>query len=218
MYTPTHFEESRLPELHELMRRYPFASVIVQASGHLDANHVPLVLDPGHGPLGRLRGHIARANSMWRDIADGAEVLVLFHGPSSYISPSLYPSKQEHGKVVPTWNYGVVHARGKIAWVHDPQWLRLLVENLTDQHEAEQAVPWRVSDAPNEYVKKMLAGIVGLEISIEKLRGQMKLSQNKSEADRAGVRCGLSQRADAGSLEIARLMSQADVLATQGKR
>ena len=144
MYTPTHFEESRLQELHEFMRKHPFASIVVQASGHLDANHVPLFLDPGHGPFGRLRGHIARANSMWRDVEAGAEVLVLFHGPNSYISPNFYPSKQEHGKVVPTWNYGVVHARGRIAWLHDPQWLGLLVKDLTEQHEAEQAEPWRV--------------------------------------------------------------------------
>ena len=210
MYTPTHFEESRLQELHEFMRRHPFASIVVQASGHLDANHVPLFLDPGHGPFGRLRGHIARANSMWRDVEAGAEVLVLFHGPNGYISPNFYPSKQEHGKVVPTWNYGVVHARGRIAWLHDPQWLGLLVKDLTEQHEAEQAEPWRVSDAPDEYAKQMIEGIVGLEISIDELRGKMKLSQNRSEADRAGVGRGLSVRADASSLEMVDLMSRKD--------
>ena len=210
MYTPTYFEELRLPELHEFMRRHPFASIIAKEAGRIEANHVPLVLDPGHGPFGRLRGHIARANSMWRNIEAGAEVLVLFHGSHSYISPSFYPSKQEHGKVVPTWNYAVTHARGKIAWVRDSQWLRQLVENLTEQHEAEQAVPWRVSDAPDEYVRKMLEGIVGFEISIDELRGTMKLSQNKSETDRAGVRRGLSERADADSAEIARLMSGKD--------
>lgn len=188
------------------MRNHPLASIIVQALGHLDANHVPLFLDPGHGPFGRLRGHIARANSLWRDVEAGAEVLVIFHGPNSYVSPSFYPSKMEHGKVVPTWNCGVVLARGKIAWLDDPQWLRILVEDLTEQHEAEQAEPWRVSDAPNEYIKKMIEGVVGLEISTDELRGKMKLSQNRTEADRAGVGRGLRVRADANSVEMADLM------------
>jgi len=210
MYNPTHFEETRLQELHEFMRRHSFATIVVQASGRLDANHVPLLLDPGHGPFGRLRGHIARANSMWRDIADGAEVLVLFHGPNSYISPNYYPSKQEHGKVVPTWNYAVVHARGRIAWLHDQQWLGLLVRELTERHEAGQARPWRVSDAPEDYLKQMIGGIVGLEIAIDELQGKMKLSQNRSETDRAGVRRGLSARADANSTGMVDLMSRKD--------
>jgi transcriptional regulator len=207
MYIPTHFEESRLHELHEFMRRHPFASIVAQAAGYLDANHVPLILDPGHGPCGRLRGHVARANSMWQDIEAGAAVLVIFHGPHGYISPNFYPAKQEHGMVVPTWNYAVVHARGRIAWLHDRQWLRALVTELTERHEAEQAEPWRVSDAPEAYIEKMIKGIVGLEISIDALQGKMKFSQNRAEADRVGVRRGLSLRSDAGSIELAELMS-----------
>jgi transcriptional regulator len=207
MYTPSHFEESRITELHAFMRRHPLAALVSQAAGCLDANHVPLLIDPDHGSFGRLRGHIARANSMWRDLEAGTEVLVLFQGPNSYISPNFYPSKQEHGKVVPTWNYGVVHARGKIAWVHDPQWLRVLVTELTDQHEAGQARPWRVTDAPDEYLHKMIAGIVGFEIPIDQLRGKMKLSQNRTEPDRTGVRRGLSAQADANSVDMSDLMS-----------
>jgi transcriptional regulator len=207
MYTPGHFEESRIHELHGFMRAHPLASVVVQAAGRLDADHVPLLLDAGPGPFGRLRGHIARANPLWRNLAAGAEVLVLFQGPDSYISPNFYPSKQEHGKVVPTWNYGVVHARGRIAWVHDPQWLMALVTELTDRHEAGQARPWQVSDAPDEYLDKMIAGIVGLEIPIDELRGKMKLSQNRTEPDRAGVRSGLRSQADAHSVAMSDLMS-----------
>lgn len=208
MYTPTHFNESRLPELQEFMRQYPLGSVVTQASGRLEANHVPLILDAGNGPIGILRGHIARANSLWRDAKPDSEVLVLFHGPDSYVSPSFYPSKKEHGKVVPTWNYGVVHARGKINWMHDRKWLRTLVEQLTDQHEADRPEPWRVADAPDEYVTKMLDGIVGFEISITELSGKFKLSQNRSEADREGVRSGLGQGPGANSLAVARLMSE----------
>jgi transcriptional regulator len=210
MYTPAYFRESRLPELHEFMRRYPLGSVITQASGRIDANHIPLILDPAIGPFGILRGHIARANSMWRDAAPEAEVLVLFRGPDSYISPSFYPSKKEHGKVVPTWNYGVVHVRGTLKWIHDPKWLRALVEQLTDQHEASRPEPWRVSDAPEEYVTKMLDAIVGFEISINELSGKLKLSQNRSEADRDGVRTGLRQGPGANSVATAELMSEKD--------
>lgn len=187
--------------------KYPLGAVIAQVLGRIDANHVPLILDPRDGPFGILRGHIARANTLWRDTGPEPEVLVLFQGPDSYVSPSFYPSKKEHGKVVPTWNYGVVHARGKLNWVHDPKWLRALVEQLTDQHEAPRPQPWRVSDAPEEYVAKMLDGIVGFEISISELTGKLKLSQNRSEEDREGVRSGLGQGPDAKSVATAALMS-----------
>lgn len=207
MYYPAHFDETNPAVLQEFMRRHPFASVIAMAAGRLDANHVPLAFDPGHGTCGRLRGHIARANPMWREVETGADVLVLFHGPDSYISPSFYPSKKEHGKVVPTWNYGVVHVRGNITWMHDAQELRQLVDNLTERHEKEREQPWHVSDAPDEYIRKMVAGIVGFEISITELRGKMKLSQNRSEADRAGVSSGLAQSADPGAVAMAEFMN-----------
>lgn len=210
MYYPAQFDETNSAVLQEFIRTHPFASVICVAAGRLDANHVPLALDPGYGTLGRLRGHIARANPMWREVEHGAEVLVLFHGPNSYISPGLYPSKTEHGKVVPTWNYGVVHVRGNIAWVHDTQELRQLVDNLTEQHEKDREQPWHVADAPDEYLRRMVAGIVGFEISILELRGKMKLSQNRSEADRAGVISGLAQSADPGAVAMAEFMNSND--------
>jgi len=210
MYTPAHFNESRLPALHAFMGDYPLAAVITQASGRLDANHIPLMLDPAIGPFGILRGHIARANSMWREAEPGPEVLVVFQGPGSYVSPGFYPSKKEHGRVVPTWNYGVVHARGTLKWVHDPEWLRALVEQLTDQHEAGRPEAWRVSDAPDDYVTRMLGAIVGFEIAIHELSGKLKLSQNRSEADREGVRSGLGKGGSASSVATAELMDQRD--------
>ena len=210
MYTPAHFDESRLSELHAFIKKYPLGAVITGASGNLDANHVPLILDSSSGPFGTLRGHIARANSLWRDAGPETEVLVIFQGPDSYVSPSFYPSKKEHGRVVPTWNYGVVHARGKLKVEHDPKWLRALVVQLTDQHEANRSEPWRVSDAPEEYVSKMLDAKVGLEIVVTELRGKLKLSQNRSEADREGVRRGLDQASEANAVATAALMSGKD--------
>lgn len=211
MYTPSHFNESRTIELHAFMQRHPLASVVTQSNGRLDANPVPLLLDPAVAPLGALRGHVARANPVWREITAGAEVLVLFQGPDSYVSPGFYPSKQEHGRVVPTWNYSVVHARGTIRWVHDASWLHELVGQLTDRHEAAQPRPWKVSDAPEDYVAKMIEAIVGLEISITELKGKLKLSQNRSTADREGVRTGLAQATDPRSVAVAHLMRGADV-------
>lgn len=206
LYTPAQFAESRLPVLHAFIDAYPLASIVTLAAGKVDANHVPLILDKAHGPFGRLRGHVARANPVWREVEAGSEVLVLFHGPDSYVSPGYYPSKKEHGKVVPTWNYGVVHARGRITWNHDRAWLHGLVDELTGHHEASQATPWKVSDAPDDYIGKMIDAIVGLEIPIESLVGKLKLSQNRSAEDRAGVLAGLDARAEAGSAELVRWM------------
>jgi transcriptional regulator len=208
MYTPSHFDEPRTTALHAFIRRHPLASLVTLTSGRLDANHVPLLLDAAPDPHGQLRGHIARANPLWRDIPAESEVLALFHGADSYITPGWYPSKQQHGRVVPTWNYGVVHVRGRISWHHDKAWLRRLVEDLTTEHEAGGSRPWQVSDAPDDYVEKMLEGIVGLEISIAAIQGKMKLSQNRSMEDRAGVLRGLGESADAGAAEMLRLMNQ----------
>lgn len=210
MYLPRHFDETRLPVLHELMRRHPLAAVVARCDERLEANHIPLVLDPSSGPHGCLRGHIARANPMWQAVAAGAEVLAIFQGPEAYVSPGYYPSKQAHGEVVPTWNYAVVHARGTVSWVHDPAWLLSLVESLTATHEAQQPSPWEVADAPDQYIAKMLEAIVGIEITLTGLQGKFKLSQNRAAADRAGVRAGLRQRGEAGTEEMLQLMGGQD--------
>jgi transcriptional regulator len=206
MYTPAHFAETRIPVLHGLMRRCPLAALVAVTPRGLDANHLPLVLDESRGELGTLRGHVARSNPAWREISAGAEVLAIFHGDNRYISPSWYPTKHEHGKVVPTWNYAVVHARGQIAWHDDPAWLRELVETLTNLHERASAAPWRVTDAPREFIERQLGNIVGFEIPISTLEGKWKASQNRTPAERAAVVAELRARGDAESLAMAELI------------
>jgi len=185
------------------MRQHPFATLVAVVSGAVEAMHVPLLVDPTAGPLGGLRGHVAKANPLWREAVDGSEVLAVFRGADGYVSPGWYPEKREHGRVVPTWNYEVVHARGTVRWVHDPAVLRALVSDLTDRHEAGRAKAWSLNDAPEDYVAGMLKAIVGFEVRITGLTGKMKLSQNRSVADRAGVVAGLAESADPRSSELA---------------
>ena len=192
MYLPKHFEESRVEVLHELIRQHPFGALVVNTAQGMEASHVPFEIDAGPAPLGTLRCHVARANPIWKDFTATSQALVLFQGAHGYISPSWYPSKQEHGKVVPTWNYMVVHAYGSLHAIEDPSWLHGFVSRLTDRHEAGRAQPWQVSDAPGEYIEKTLRGIVGLELKIDRLVGKWKLSQNRSAADQRGVIAGLA--------------------------
>ena len=200
MYLPMHFEETRPEVLHELLRTHPLGLLVTQdAGGAMSANSVPFVLDvnsagPAGGP-GILRAHVARANSLWRMARGDIDSLVVFQGEQAYISPSLYASKAEHGKVVPTWNYVMVQARGRLRAVDDAPWLRAFVTRLTDRFEAPRAKPWAVSDAPEDYIATMLRAIVGIEIVLTALTGKWKVGQNRSAADRAGVARGL---ADAG--------------------
>ena len=193
MYHPAHFTEDRVEVLHELIRRRPLATLIARHGSSIDADHVPVLIDATAGPHGTLRGHVARANSLWRAVAEGSEVLAIFQGDSHYVSPAWYPSKQVDGKVVPTWNYVVVHARGPIRYRHEPEWLRALVTTLTDTHETPRPERWRVSDAPPDYVAAMLRAIVGFEIPLAGLTGKWKMSQNRSVADREGVAAGLTR-------------------------
>jgi transcriptional regulator len=200
MYVPTHFKEANSEKLHALMHAYPFATVVTQGEGGLAANHLPL--EPVDG---KLHGHVARGNELSR--MDGAEVLVIFRGPDGYVSPNWYPSKRETHREVPTWNYAVVHVHGRLRTVSDAAWLRELLERLTNRHEAGQPEPWRVSDAPEDHIEKSLRAIVGLEISIDRIEGKFKLSQNHPDANRAGVLDGLRQRAGRGDATLADLMS-----------
>jgi transcriptional regulator len=203
MYIPKHFDEPRVEVLHELMRARPLAALVTLAPHGLEANHLPLRLLPQPGPLGTLRGHVARANALWRDCAAGADVLAIFQGPDAYITPSWYETKAETGKAVPTWNYAVAHAYGRLRVVDDAAWLRAEVEALTAEHEAAFAPPWQVTDAPADYVDAMIAAVVGIEIEITRLAGKWKLSQNHPARNRAGVRAGLRARGDAASAEMA---------------
>lgn len=193
MYLPRHFEESRIEVLHALVRAHPLGALVTLGAGGLEANHIPFEIDPDPAPFGTLRGHVARANPVWRELSRGGDALAIFQGPSTYVSPSWYPSKQADGKVVPTWNYAVVHAYGPLRAIDDAAWLRAFVERLTDRNESPRAARWRVTDAPADYVDKMVTAIVGIELPVSRLIGKWKTSQNRGAADRAGVVAGLEQ-------------------------
>lgn len=201
MYTPKHFEETRVDALHGLIRAYPFATLVTHAAAGLVANHLPFELVDGV-----LHGHVARGNELAQ--LDGAEVLLIFQGPDGYISPNWYPSKHETGREVPTWNYAVVHVHGRLRVVDDAIWLRRLLETLTYHHEASQPKPWKVGDASEDHIAKSLRAIVGLEVAIERVQGKFKLSQNHPARNRAGVIAGLRQRDGDGDAELAKLMAQ----------
>lgn len=192
MYTPQHFEEPRIYVMHELMRARPLATLVTLSSVGLNANHIPLHLIDQPAPFGTLRGHVARANPLWNDFTKDVEVLAIFHGPDSYITPSWYATKQETGKVVPTWNYAVVHACGTLRVIDDATWVRAQIEALTAHNEADFAQPWSVSDAPHDYTEKLLGNIIGIEIVITRLSGKWKVSQNQPAQNQASVIAGLN--------------------------
>jgi transcriptional regulator len=191
MYVPEHFRETRVEVLQALVDRHPLATLVTVTGEGLTANHIPMRARLEEGGRGWLRGHIARGNSLWRKLKNDAPALAIFMGNDEYISPNWYPSKQEHGKVVPTWNYATVHVHGTIRFIDDAAWLRDFVTGLTDVHEQRRANPWAVSDAPVDYIDANLRAIVGFEIAISSVTGKFKGSQNRSMADRAGVRAGL---------------------------
>jgi transcriptional regulator len=201
MYLPRHFEQNDAQALQALMREHPLACLVSVAADGPTADHLPLEYDPASGTL---RGHVARANPLWQHAA-GQPVLAIFCGPQAYVTPNWYPAKAEHHKVVPTWNYTVVHAHGRLQVVHAAPWLHALVSRLTDHFEAPQPAPWAVADAPDAYVQQMLGAIVGIEIAVERLLGKWKISQNRSAADRHGVAAGLA-RGDADARALSSLV------------
>lgn len=189
MYLPRHFEQTDRDALIALVRGRPLATLIVATPEGPSADLIPLEFAPDANEHGTLRGHVARANPLWRH--EGAAALAVFQGTDAYISPSWYASKREHGKVVPTWNYTMVQARGRLRVVDEAPWLHALVERLTQHHEAAQRAPWQVGDAPADFLAQMLGAIVGIEIPLDSLLGKWKVSQNRSAADRRGVADGL---------------------------
>jgi len=209
MHLPRHFEESRVDVMHALIREHPLGTLVTVGSDGLNANHIPIEVDPDPVPFGTLRGHVARANPVWRDYAADIEALVIFQGPAGYVTPSWYPTKRESGKVVPTYNYAVVHAYGPMRIVEDAAWLRNLVGQLTARFEATRREPWQVTDAPASYIDAQLRAIVGIEIPITRLLGKWKMSQNRSEADRASVLQALLAADDPVAAALAREMQQA---------
>ncbi|MBC3385488.1 FMN-binding negative transcriptional regulator [Pseudomonas sp. SWRI179] len=208
MYNPKAFAVEDLPQLQQMMGDCRLAVLVTHGEHGLQASHLPLLLDTQQGPNGSLYGHMARANPQWRDLEAGAEALVIFAGAEAYVSPGFYPSKAEHGKVVPTWNYVAVHAHGCAEVFSDAQRLRDLVGALTDRHESARAQPWKIDDAPAEYIDSMLKAIVGFALPIQRLEGKRKLSQNRSPADVAGVRNGLAASPDPQDRALAHLIPE----------
>jgi transcriptional regulator len=207
MYTPSAFNDEELASLHSLIEQTRLAILVTHDENGIQASHLPLLFSPEQGPFGTLYGHMAKANPQWRTLQTRAEAMVIFAGADAYVSPGFYPSKAEHGKVVPTWNYQAVHAYGRADVFTDAGRLLNLVSALTDKHEGSRAQPWAVADAPAEYIDKMLSAIVGFALPISSLEGKRKLSQNRSAEDIAGVRAGLIATADARDLELAKLMN-----------
>ena len=199
MYLPPHFEETRVEELHRLMAEFPLGALVLNGPSGLDANHLPFILDGSLGPHGHLLGHVARSNPLWREARSGDEALVIFRGASAYVSPNWYPTKAETHRHVPTWNYQVVHAHGTIQIHDDETFLRGVVARLTREHEVRSGhePPWKMTDAPRDYIEQMLKAIVGIEICITRLVGKSKLGQNRESRDRVAVAQALAERGDA---------------------
>lgn len=193
MYVPARFRESRLERLHELIRRHPLGLLVTHGDAGIEASPVPFLLYADEGSHGVLRAHMARANPHWRSLAR-AECLVVFQGPAGYVTPSWYPSKAKSHKAVPTWNYATVQARGEATVTDDAGWLRRQLDDLTAFHEKPRPEPWTVDDAPTDFLAQQMKAIVGLEIPISRIEGKWKMSQNRDDADRAGVVAGM--RAD----------------------
>ena len=187
MYLPPHFAATDPASLHRLMRAYPLGALVTQGELGLDANHLPFEFDSDEGVHGILRAHVARNNPLWQEVKEGQEVLVIFRAVEGYISPNWYPSKQAHHKQVPTWNYAVVHAHGRIRVRDDARFVRRLLASLTRTHEAAEPAPWKMADAPRDYLEARVQAVVGIEIEIDQLVGKFKLSQNKEAADRQGT-------------------------------
>ena len=207
MYRVAAFSEDRVAVMHALIHAHPLATLVTAAGGALEANHIPMLIDPAPAPHGTLRGHVARANPLWRERHEGIEALAVFQGPQAYVTPSWYPAKRDTGKVVPTWNYAVVHARGPLVVRDDRAWLRDLVSRLTDLQEAGLPQPWGIADAPADYIERMLEAIVGIEIPVVQLQGKWKVSQNQPAVNRAGVVAGLRDQGTDDALAMADLVA-----------
>jgi len=208
MYIPKANEEKRVSVMRELMVAHPLGTLVTLGASGLFASHIPMVLEDDGSQFGVLQGHIARANTQWRDIVPTVDALAIFAGHQHYISPNWYPGTKEHGKEVPTWNYAVVHAYGPLKVVADERWLLTFLNKLTNIHEAGSPIPWKVSDAPDDFIKSLLNAIVGLELPIQRLEGKWKVSQNRTERERKGVIEGLSKLNTPESLAMKALVEE----------
>ena len=193
MYTPPHFAQNDPAHLARIMRDHPLGMLVTHQNGALDADHLPFEFDPSAGTHGVLTAHVARANPLWQRCPSGSQVMVVFRAAQAYVSPNWYPSKHEAHKQVPTWNYEVVHAHGILTIRDDERFVRGVVARLTRHHEAGEPHPWKMGDAPPDYIDSMLAQIVGIEIAVTSLQGKSKLSQNKEARDRLGAADALQE-------------------------
>lgn len=203
MYLPPHFEERRLELLHDLMKKHPFGCVVTYSNGELDANHLPFEIVSDKGDFGKLLAHISRQNPLAEVLKNDADVLVIFRIDDVYISPNWYVGKFEHHKVVPTWNYVVIHAKGKARIIEDEKVLRGILARLTREHESNQNVPWKMTDAPSEFISERMKHIVGIQIEITDLVGKFKLSQNRNKNDISSVATALASK---GKIDLSNLM------------
>ena len=203
MHIPKHFEQTSIDAIRGLVRSHPLATLVTFSSECLNANHIPLLYTETPTPFGKLQGHLPRANPLASELLDSVDSLAIFQGPNAYISPSWYATKQETGKVVPTWNYTVVHAYGQLKVIDDPDWVRAHVEALTNEHERQFKEPWKVSDAPSSYTDKLIQVLVGIEIVITQLLGKKKASQNHPHVNRVGVAEGLRSLDRGDAIELA---------------
>ncbi|ANT54721.1 FMN-binding negative transcriptional regulator [Mesorhizobium amorphae] len=196
MYLPSHFIESRLEVLHDLIERNPLGILFTNSKGEMDANHIPFLLDTKQGTLGVLHCHVARANPVWQNAANGDEVLVVFRAADAYITPTWYPTKHETQRQVPTWNYMVAHAYGQIRIRDDERYVRAIVARLTRIHEATRETPWKMTHAPRDYIDALVKAIVGIEIEVTRLTGKSKLGQDDGAPDMRGAGLGLKAQGD----------------------
>ncbi len=205
MHIPNKFQQDDERELLALMRDYPFATLITCSEAGIEANHLPMSVVWREDKL-YLHTHIAKVNKVWQSVAESSEVLVIFNGPNCYISPNNYPTKQQTGKAVPTWNYVTVHVKGSIAFIHDSSWIYQALETLTAEHESKQVTPWAMADAPPSYINKMLPAIIGIEIAVTSIMGQWKLSQNQPQVNQQGVINGLSASKEINAEKVAAMV------------
>lgn len=208
MYLPHYFEENRIDELHGLIRTHPLATIAVVAGGEVFTAHLPMLITDSDGEFGTLRAHMPRSDPMWQQFAHASDVVAIFQGEQTYVSPNWYPSKQATGKQVPTWNYAVVNAHGKPRAIEDADWLFVHLNEMTDAQEAGQRLPWKVSDAPREFIDKLLGAIVGIEMPITRITGKWKMNQDEVPEDQQGVVSNLLMRKDDASLKIAKMVEQ----------
>lgn len=213
MHVPKAFQQEDSAVLHELIAKYPLASLVTYSPKGIEVNHIPFFLTNSteelHGNSNEkliLQGHIAKANPLWQNVKDNAEVLLVFHGPNCYISPNYYPTKKDQGKAVPTWNYVAAHVKGLMSYRHDAAFKLEMLNNLTFAHEQNQDKPWSIKDAPEQYIQRMLPVIVGLEIEVLSIAGKWKVSQNQPEINKQGVVAGLSNEKTTNALSMADLV------------